>query len=307
MNLAGSLGRLGAALDRPGTAFVAARGQEGDQAQQVIAGGDQTVKAALFNAELGEEHIALFGIHAGDFLFDGGGNGDAFAAFGGGDGAYALDHLQIIRFGHGIFGDVGGIDNGLLGEQEPLIHQRLFIVAHVARAGGLARFQVRVKLLRGFGFKNVLFIARLVELLRFVAALLNGFHVCEDQLQRDRLDIAGGIDRAIHVDDVVILKAAHDVHDGVALTDVREELVAQAFAVAGTLDQSRDIHEFHRGGRGLFGGEHGRQMIQTIIRHGNDAGVRLDGAERIVGRLRAGIGNGIKQGAFAHIGQTDNA
>ena len=109
------------------------------------------------------------------------------------------------------------------------------------------------------------------------------------------------------MDDIIILKTAHNMHDGIALTDMGQELVAQALAVAGALDQARYIHKFHAGGRNLLGLIHLGQHVQTLIRHGYHARVGFNGAERIISGLRARIGNGVKQGAFAHIGQTNDA
>ena len=43
-------------------------------------------------------------------------------------------------------------------------------------------------------------------------------------------------------------EAADDLEDGVGLADVGEELVAQAFAFAGTFDDAGDIYQAeHRG------------------------------------------------------------
>ena len=64
----------------------------------------------------------------------------------------------------------------------------------------------------------------------FSAALLHGFDVGQHQLGVDDVDVPGGIDAAVYMDDVLVLKAAHDVDDGVHLADVAEELVAQALA-----------------------------------------------------------------------------
>ncbi len=110
-----------------------------------------------------------------------------------------------------------------------------------------------------------------------------------------------------HVDHVVVLEAAHHVHDGVHLADVAEELVAQALAPAGALHQAGDIHEFQRGGGVLLGVVHLGQHVQPVVGHGHHAGVRLDGAEGIVRRLRARAGDGVEQRALAHVRQANDA
>src|SRR5699024_12075652 len=80
-----------------------------------------------------------------------------------------------------------------------------------------------------------------------------------------------------HVDDVVVVKAAHHMDDGVALPDVPQELVAQARALGRALDQARDVHELDDGG-GLFvclpdlG-----QLFHPYVGHSNDTACVIDG------------------------------
>lgn len=57
--------------------------------------------------------------------------------------------------------------------------------------------------------------------------LLERLHVGEDQLGLDDLDVGRGVDLAVDVHHVVVGEHAHHLTDGVALTDVGEELVAQ--------------------------------------------------------------------------------
>ena len=144
--------------------------------------------------------------------------------------------------------------------------------------------------------------------------VLDHFQVGEDQLIVDDVDVGQGIDGLClgdvlhHVDDVVVVKAADHVDDGVAFPDVAQELVAQAGALGGTLHQAGDIHKFHNG-RGLFAGlpDFG-QLVQPGVGHCDDAAVGLDGAEGIVGGLGvAGRGDGVEKGRLAHVGQADDA
>jgi len=55
VDLAGCLRRLGALGDGPGAALVLAAGQEGNEAQQVVAGADQTVQTAPADAQVIQE------------------------------------------------------------------------------------------------------------------------------------------------------------------------------------------------------------------------------------------------------------
>ncbi len=115
-----------------------------------------------------------------------------------------------------------------------------------------------------------------------------------------------GSHAALHVDDVVVVKAADHVDDGVRLPDVGQKLVAQALALGGALHQTGDVHELDDRRGLLLGLVNFRQLVQPGVGHRHHAHVGVDGAEGIVGRLRAGVGDGVKEGALAHVGQTHN-
>src|SRR5438270_7738516 len=84
--------------------------------------------------------------------------------------------------------------------------------------------------------------------LRPVESLLHYREVGERQLELDHLAVAHRTHSAHDMGDVRILETAHDVHYGVRLSDVREELVAESFALRGTLDEAGDVDELHDSG-----------------------------------------------------------
>ena len=137
--------------------------------------------------------------------------------------------------------------------------------------------------------------------------VLDGLHVGEDQLGVDRVDVVGRIHLAVDMHDVVVLERAHDLADRVGLADVGQELVAQAFALGGALDDAGDVHEGHRGRQDLLGVNQLGQHRQTIVRQRHDTGVRLDGGERIVFGQHVVAGQGIEHGGLADIGQSDDS
>ena len=92
--------------------------------------------------------------------------------------------------------------------------------------------------------------------------------------------------------------------DSVHLADVGEKLVAQSLALAGSLDQARDIHKFDDCRRHLGRMVHFGEHIQPTVRHRHHADVGIDGAEGIVGALGTGVGDGVEEGRLAHVGQT---
>ena len=78
-----------------------------------------------------------------------------------------------------------------------------------------------------------------------VAPLLEALEVGEHQLGLDHFGIGDRVDLVGDVDDVAVLEAAQHVGDRVALADVGEELVAEAFALAGALHEAGDVDKAH--------------------------------------------------------------
>ena len=107
--------------------------------------------------------------------------------------------------------------------------------------------------------------------------------------------------------DVVVFEGAHDLADRISLTDVGKELVAQAFAFGGALDDACNVDKGDGGGHDLLGvdelGKHGK----TLVRQRHDAGVRLDGGERVVFRKHVVAGQCIEHGGLADVRQSDDS
>ena len=91
--------------------------------------------------------------------------------------------------------------------------------------------------------------------------------------------------------------------DGVGAADVLQELVAKARALTGALHQAGDVHKLDDCRSFFVRLVHLRQLVQPCVRHSHHAHVGLDGAERIVGALSPSVGDGVEQGALAHVGQ----
>src|SRR5690606_25542408 len=95
--------------------------------------------------------------------------------------------------------------------------------------------------------------------------------------------------------------------DRVDLADVGQELVAQALAAGRTCDQAGDVDELDRGRDHLLRLDDLGQRTQPWIRHRHDANVRLDRAERKVGRGDARLGQRVEKGRLADVRQADDA
>ena len=137
---------------------------------------------------------------------------------------------------------------------------------------------------------------------------LQTVEIGKHQLGLDRLDIGDRIDAALHVRNVGILEAAHHMRDGVDLTDIGKKLIAEPLAFRGAAHQPRDIDEGQprRNDLGRFGklGE----RLEPRIGHRDFADIRLDGAERIIGRLRRRrFGQRVEERRLADVRQADDA
>ena len=104
--------------------------------------------------------------------------------------------------------------------------------------------------------------------------------------------------------DVGIVKASYHMDDGIGGTDVAEELVAQALALACALDKTGNIHELDDSRSVLLGLVEISQPVQPLIGYGYHAHVGVNGAECIVVRRYTCVGDCVEQSGLAHIGQS---
>ena len=149
-------------------------------------------------------------------------------------------------------------------------------------------------------------VAALGGLLRLVDAPLDHLDVRHDELKVDDVNVAQGIGTALNVGDVRVVKAADNVNDGVRGTDVGKEFIAETLAMGRALYKTRDVHKLNDGGCELLWVVLIPQPLQPLIRHGHNAHVRVNGAERVVVRGHARVGDGIEQRGLADVRQPDD-
>ena len=150
-------------------------------------------------------------------------------------------------------------------------------------------------------------VAALGVFLGLVDAAVYHLEVCHDELSVDDLNVAQRVGRALNMSDVGVFKAAHDMDDRVAAADVGQKLVSEALALRRTLDEARDVNKLDDGGRKLLGVVLVAQPLEPLVRHRNDADVRVDGAERVVVRRDTRVRDGIEKRGFADIRQADDS
>ena len=181
------------------------------------------------------------------------------------------------------------------------------VVGHVQVRRAVAGAQPLVQAL-GHVQPGLVLLVALGLLLQLGDGTLNGAVVGQNELRLNGVRVASGVHEvalaAGLAHDVGVAEVAHHLADGVAVADVGQELVAQALALAGTLDQACDVHELHRGGHDAGGVDHLGQLVQALVRHVYDADVGVDGGKGVVGRKAALLGQGREQRGLADVGQT---
>ena len=204
-------------------------------------------------------------------------------------------------------GDVRDVHERLERDQVQLLQQPSLLGILDQRARRLAGVQVLAQLLQQVALTDRILVAGLRSLLCTQQPTLDGVEISERQLGVDHFDVVERLDAARDVHDVVVFEAAHDVRDRVRLANVRQELVAETFALGCTGDQAGDVDEFDGRGQDARRLDDAGQHIQTRVGHRHDADVRIDRAERIVLRRDLRARQRIEERRLADVRQTDDA
>ena len=205
------------------------------------------------------------------------------------------------------FGDIAGVNAGFRAEQEKILQHLGFIIGALQRDGGLTRVEVRQQTLT----QRQLSLGFLVLLLGFLLALIlpprHGIHVREQEFGIDHLNVTNRINGTIHVMNVPTLKAAHHMHNGIHLANVTEELIPEPLPLAGALDEACDVHKLNRCRNQFLRTRELGKRCQALVWHRHDALVRLDGAKRVIRRLRlAGASHSVEKSGFTDVGEPNN-
>ena len=122
-------------------------------------------------------------------------------------------------------------------------------------------------------------------LLFSVNSALDYFYIREDKLKVNCFYISCGTYFAVNVNDIVIFEATYNVNDSINLTDVRQELVAEAFTLGCALHKTCNVNEFESCGCEFFGVVHLSECVKTFIGNGYYSHIWLNCAERVVCRF----------------------
>ena len=274
------------------------------QAEQAVARSNHAVQAGLFDAEGIQELPALSLVEFGDFRFDPIADRHHWSALLGGNGSHLVEQGVVVE---AVLGDVGDVQHRLGGQQVQFAQPGAGVAVQGQRAHRGAGLQAFAHLPKQCHEGDGILVPGARHAADAVGGPLHGVEVGQGEFGVDDLDVIGGRHLARHVHDVAVPKAAHHVGDGMGLANVGQELVAEPLALGGAGDQAGDIDEFHGGGHHLGGLDDIGDAVQARVRHRDDAGVGINGAEGEVLRVDARPGEGVEQGGLAHVGQADDA
>ena len=269
---------------------------------------DQAIQPALRKAEIFKERCCLFVIELGNLLLEA--------------RRYRhhlrprtcsillhLLHVGILRIRcrRLILANVRDVENGLAREEIQITQDPLLLLGELHLARRPPRIERLLQALQCCVLRLCLLAPRFQQFRHLDEAFFHRLQIGKAQLCLDDVNIAQRVNAALYMRDVRALKAAHHMGDSIHLADVLEELISQPLALRGALHKACNIDKAHTGGCRLFGMIEIRQHLEARIRHGHDAHIRLNRAERIVRRLCARLRDSVEQRAFSHIRQTDDS
>jgi len=202
---------------------------------------------------------------------------------------------------------VADVHHGLVGEQVKIAKKVVFLF----RMGGMVaceptggEMSAKRRVERQFVLR--FFFAGFQALFGFSYPVVKCVEIFEYKLGFDNFDVALGIDGAINMDDVGVIETSDDMENGINVAYVCEELIAEAFPFVGAANQAGNVKKLQRGGSGFRGPEDLRQSIKPIVGDGNNANIGIDRAKGIVCHFSPGGCDGVEEGRFSDIGESDN-
>ncbi len=277
--------------------IVLARSEEGYIAQEVIRRADEAVKPRLRQAEILHEHLCLVRVHLGYILLEFRRDGQHRRTLRLGKGGERLEICVVGIVRHAVLVEVGNVDHGLDGHKPAVNQYSAVIVAEVERAHGLLRLQVRDERLAHFRLVLILLVAALGVLPRALKPPFDYLNIRENHLKVERLRVALCV--RLFKKNVVIVKAAHHVHQRVRLADRLKHLVALSASA-----HARHIDKLYRRGAVLLRVVVFRQPVQPLVGHSRVADIRLCARVGIGARLRLRAGQRVEKRRLAYIRQT---
>ena len=307
MDDSGTLRSLPALVIGPCLDLHLTSGDECFEVQQGVCLLDESVYAALFQSEFFEEHqLVLVGFERCDVFFCLCSDDHALSTFFLSDFLYLLAIL-VAGLGRSLV-NIGYVEHRLGSEEEEVVsHLLLFLGFESNATGVLSLLQNSLVSLQNGNHQLGILIAGSSSLLLLGELRFDGFQVLELQLCIDDALVLQRINlSATFADDVVIVEAADYVDDSITLTDISQEFITKTFALAGTLYETCDIYDFASSWDDASRVNNLCQLVESLIRYGDDAQVWFDSTEREVSCLCLSTRQTVEQCRLTHVWEAYN-
>ena len=134
----------------------------------------------------------------------------------------------------------------------------------------------------------------------------DGLQIREHQLGVHNFSVAKRVDVPQDVRHIRIVETAEHMDDGIHLSDIPEEPVAEPLPFGRAPHEPCDVHKLNGSWNAPRAPHEFVDSVEARVRHLHDADVGLDGAEGVVLRRRPLRGEGVKEGRFPHVGKTND-
>lgn len=139
-----------------------------------------------------------------------------------------------------------------------------------------------------------------------LVGLLDELDILDAQFLADDVQITGGVDVTLDVNNLSIVEATNDLEDGIDSTNVRQESVAETGTSRSTTSKTSDIVDGQVGGDLGLGLVLLAQPVEALVGDEDARLLRVDGSIGEVGRVTEGaLGNGLEERRLADVGETD--
>ena len=265
----------------PGLDLFRPGGEVALQSEQVVRFARKCRESRFGQAHRLEHFVAIGVVEFGKLAFELRAHRHHRAALLGRAGANPLDEFAFAK--HVVFINVADVQHLLGRDQAESLERLAFVFAsEFDRPCRLALGKCGLASLEHGDAQFGILVARARGPLRLVESRLHLLKVGDHQLGVDGLDVADRVDVAVDVGDVVVFETTHHVYHGINLPNVRQELVPQPLALAGTTHQPGDVDQPQNGGHDFVGRNVIFDRLEPRIGNLHNADVRLDGAERVV-------------------------
>lgn len=134
---------------------------------------------------------------------------------------------------------------------------------------------------KGLLFPGLLLLQALTALARLLLLVLEGLlyelDILQPELLADDIEVAGGVDVSLDVDDLGIVETPHDLEDGVDGADVRQEGIPETGTGGSTARQTGNVVDCEVGRDARLGLVLLAQPVEAIVRDNDASLLRVDG------------------------------